>query len=209
MVNSDQASSIKSPTPQLILRTRLPRTSTRNLPESPGLVSSSETQRIHPRSATARVEGSGQGLEGFFGSLEFSLCDLAFHCERRHTVPAASPVSPRLLDVGLETGDAGFEVEHLQACCGLLGAQRTGALGFDRGEGGLRVWAGVEEGLAGGVRAVLTCGLGDGVDGAAEEEDVQAACEHVADVATCGLGWERHLQGKLLRARAKGAGVGG
>jgi hypothetical protein len=50
--------------------------------------------------------------------------------------------------------------------------------------------------------------LGDGVDGAAEEEDVQASGEHVADVATCGLGREGHLQGELLRTRAPGAGVG-
>jgi hypothetical protein len=202
-------SSIKTPTPQLILRTRLPRTRVRNLPESPGLVRRSETRRIHPRSAAARVEGSGEGFVGFFGSLEFSFCDVSLHGQRRQTRPAATSVSTALLDVGLETGDVSFEVEHFQACCGLLGAQRTGALGFDRGEGGLGVGAGVEEGLAGGVRAVLTCGLGDGVDGAAEEEDVQAACEHVADVATCGLGRERHLQGELLRARAPEASVGG
>lgn len=147
----------------------------------------------------------------FLGSLEFGFCDVALHGERRQTRSAASPVGPALLDVGLEQADVGFKVEHLEACGRLISAHRTGTGSLDRGESGLRVGAGVEECFAGGVGGgtVLTCRLADGVDGAAEQENVQATFEHVASVTACGLGREGDLKGELLGVRAPRAGVGG
>jgi hypothetical protein len=51
--------------------------------------------------------------------------------------------------------------------------------------------------------------LGDGVDGAAEEEDVQVAGEHVAGVAAGGWGGKGYLQGELLGGGAPGGTAGG
>jgi hypothetical protein len=47
------------------------------------------------------------------------------------------------------------------------------------------------------------------VDGAAEEEDVQAAGEHVADVGACCRGCDVYLQGELVGVRAPGGAAGG